>query len=593
MLRSTVSRTARWLMVATLVAISGRLLAQVPADFSVVLLPDTQFYSENHPTIFTQQTRWIVNNRTTWNIQFVIGEGDIVNTPSNNFEWVNADTSIKVLDNAGMPYVLAIGNHDYDDILPSARGTVAYNKWFGVSRYSKYPWYLGHLGTTNENFYATFTVSGQRYIVMALEYYPRDSALSWAESVMQANSDAKVIVTTHSFVFTDGTRGDVCDTNDMRGSSGRNAETSWEQTLKEQPNLQLVVSGHLVSTNSAYRSDLGTNGNLVNQIFTNFQNWTNGGNGYLRILKFRPSTNTIEVYTYSPTLNKFLTDPVNQFNLKITNDGNTATTGAISGKVRTSSCTLIGGATVTAGTANATSDANGRYTISNLPEGEYTVTVSANGFTVPNKTSVVYNGFNTQTDFYPTPQSTLSCTLNKTDPSVTICLPAANSAVSSPVHFQAGTTASAGVTYMQIYVDSIKQLTVNAASIDTSLPETAGTHRLTIQAKLKTGTIVKNTISFKVGSGGGGGGGGTSTVIITSPVNGSTVSSPVPVKATATSSVAISYMQLYIDGVKKFQVNGSSMNTTAAMAAGAHRVTVQAKDASGTLLKTTVNITVK
>jgi hypothetical protein len=499
MFDSTVVSASRWLLIVGILAmLPAGLLAQAPADFSVVLLPDTQYYSESYPTIFTQQTRWIVNNRSTWNIQFVIGEGDIVNTPSNNFEWVNADASIKVLDNAGMPYVLAIGNHDYDDILPSARGTTAYNKWFGIARYSKHPWYLGHLDTTNENFYATFTVNGQRYIVMALEYYPRDSALSWAESVMQANSDAKVLVVTHSFLFTDGTRGDICDTNNMRGTTGRNAETSWEETLKDQANLQLVVSGHLVTTNSAHRSDLGTNRNLVNQIFTNFQNWTHGGNGYLRILKFRPSLNTIEVYTYSPTLNNFLTDSANQFNMKITNDGNTAITGRISGKVRTSSCKLIGGATVTAGTATAVTDANGLYTISNLPEGEYTVSVHANGYTVPNDTSMVFNGYSTQTDFYPTVQATVSCTLKKTDPSVTICLPASNSTVMSPVHFQAGTTASAGVAYMQVYVDGVKQLTVNGASIDSRLTEATGTHRLTIQAKLKSGSIVKSTISFTV-----------------------------------------------------------------------------------------------
>src|SRR5512146_829401 len=173
-----------------------------PQDFSVVLLPDTQYYSESHPTIFNQQTQWIVANRAAWNVQAVIGEGDIVNTPSQSYEWVNADAAIQTLDQSGLPYTLAIGNHDYDGVLPQNRSTTAYNQWFGVSRYISKPWYLGHYGSTNESFYTTFTVNGQRYIVLALEYYPRDEVLQWAASIIQGNPDAEIFVATHSFLYT-------------------------------------------------------------------------------------------------------------------------------------------------------------------------------------------------------------------------------------------------------------------------------------------------------------------------------------------------------------------------------------------------------
>jgi hypothetical protein len=51
-------------------------------------------------------------------------------------------------------------------------------------------------------------------------------------------------------------------------------------------------------------------------------------------------------------------------------------------------------------------------------------------------------------------------------------------------------------------------------------------------------------------------------------------------------------MQLYVDGVKTYQVSGSTMNTSAAMSAGTHRVTVQAKDANAIFYKQTAYITV-
>jgi hypothetical protein len=97
------------------------------------------------------------------------------------------------------------------------------------------------------------------------------------------------------------------------------------------------------------------------------------------------------------------------------------------------------------------------------------------------------------------------------------------------------------------------------------------------------------------------GGGGTScsapstarTIHICSPTNGSTVSSPVKVSATAKpGSSTIQVMQVYVDGVKKYEkTSTNNISTSLSMSAGAHRVTVQAKDSAG-YFRSTVNITV-
>ena len=563
------------------------LAAQTSSDFSVVLLPDTQYYSESHPTIFQQQTQWIVDNRAAWNIQAVLGEGDIVNTPGQAYEWINADEAIHTLDVANIPYALAIGNHDYDNIAPSSRGTVAYNNTFGVARYTSKPWYGGHYGTTNESFYISFTTNGQKYIVLALEYYPRTAILDWADDLMTANPDAIFFITTHAFEYTDNAREDVCDTNDMR-NSGQNAQSVWESVLKKHSNVQLVVSGHVIGNNTAHRTDEGLNGNLVHQIFTNFQNLTNGGNGYLRILKFRPSLNKIEVYTYSPSLKQWLTTAAFQFVLPISNSGNTATTGALEGKVRLPDCTKIVGATVTSGTLSAVTNSNGYYKISGLPPTDsQSVSVRASGYTSQTKSNPVYAGYATQTNFYLAPSVQLMCPLSTVDPSVTICSPAANATVSSPVHINAGTNASAGTKQMQIFVDGVSKPPVYASAIDSSVAMTNGTRRLTVQAQLKDGSYVKKTIYVTVGTA------QTSGITMTSPVNGSTVANPVAVKATASSTVAISFIELWVDGVKKLQVTGNTMNTTVTLTSGSHRITTQARDANGIYYKASATITVK
>src|SRR5437868_9885234 len=73
-------------------------------DFSIVVLPDTQYYSESYPAILNSQMQWIVNNAAALNIQMVLGVGDIVNNGGSTTEWSTADAAYKKLDAAHIPY---------------------------------------------------------------------------------------------------------------------------------------------------------------------------------------------------------------------------------------------------------------------------------------------------------------------------------------------------------------------------------------------------------------------------------------------------------------------------------------------------------
>ncbi len=46
-------------------------------NFSIIVLPDTQKYSEKYPQIFCKQTDWIRENINKLNIAFTIHLGDI------------------------------------------------------------------------------------------------------------------------------------------------------------------------------------------------------------------------------------------------------------------------------------------------------------------------------------------------------------------------------------------------------------------------------------------------------------------------------------------------------------------------------------
>jgi hypothetical protein len=79
--------------------------------WTLVLLPDTQVYSQNFPGVFDSQTAWILNNARSRNIRYVFHLGDIVNVNSIP-EWENARRSMGALDGK-VPYALVPGNHDY------------------------------------------------------------------------------------------------------------------------------------------------------------------------------------------------------------------------------------------------------------------------------------------------------------------------------------------------------------------------------------------------------------------------------------------------------------------------------------------------
>jgi hypothetical protein len=81
-------------------------------------------------------------------------------------------------------------------------------------------------------------------------------------------------------------------------------------------------------------------------------------------------------------------------------------------------------------------------------------------------------------------------------------------------------------------------------------------------------------------------------VTINSPANGSTVTSPVHVVASASSSNPITSMRIYVDNVSVYNNSSNRIDTSISMAPGSHLVVVQAWDSKGTVFKSQVNITV-
>ena len=84
------------------------------------------------------------------------------------------------------------------------------------------------------------------------------------------------------------------------------------------------------------------------------------------------------------------------------------------------------------------------------------------------------------------------------------------------------------------------------------------------------------------------------SVTICTPADGATgLTSPVHVNAgTTDNSSPVSLVQIYVDGIKKVDSHANFVDANVDMAAGSHRLTVQAKDNAGTIFKKSIMVTV-
>jgi hypothetical protein len=91
------------------------------------------------------------------------------------------------------------------------------------------------------------------------------------------------------------------------------------------------------------------------------------------------------------------------------------------------------------------------------------------------------------------------CVASSVNPSVTMCLPTANSTVLNPVHVIGLTTDSHTVLVTQIWVDGKKVKEISGSSINVNISMTTGiTHRVTVQAIDNINQVFKQAVYVTV-----------------------------------------------------------------------------------------------
>ena len=253
---------------------------------------------------------WILSNKESKNIQYVLGLGDITQAYHRGYssgiwidEWNNAAEAVSLLDGK-LGYSLVRGNHDISDAKDGFNGIFGAGDKIVNGVDNQYYEDLLALSLTKDSFgrpmagfrtndkiedsYRKIEIGSNKYIIFTLDWHPTKAGdaslkagevdcLSWIDNVLSENSDYKAIITLHSFIWYDGSitddvedvfpyenLGDRYDTwGEVSEVGGNSTPDELWNVLKTHSNVEMILCGHVDSDYIVTTQLRGDNGNTV------------------------------------------------------------------------------------------------------------------------------------------------------------------------------------------------------------------------------------------------------------------------------------------------------------------------------------------
>lgn len=279
--------------------------------FSIAVIPDTQYNTEESRggtnALFEAMIDWILANREKENIVYMAHLGDITNRGDRQPEqWANAAKALYALEKPlpglpnGLPYGLAVGNHDQlPSQFPVSGATVNYNKYFGVDHFKGRAYYGGHFGEDNDSHYDLVSAGGLDLLFIYVEYdafdEQQDVMNNWVVDLLKQYPDRKAIIVSHYLLGYNPVPG-----SNVAGpaSFGKQGQRLYDR-IKTQPNVFLMLCGHVGDNGEGYRQDSYA-GHTIKTMLSDYQSRPMGGNGLMRLLTFDPENDVVHVQTLSP-----------------------------------------------------------------------------------------------------------------------------------------------------------------------------------------------------------------------------------------------------------------------------------------------------
>ena len=291
-------------------------------DFSLAVVGDTQNFvwreaaEQPHYRGTTEGLyTWITEHVAEKKIQYVLGLGDIVDNDFDS-EWELAKSGITKMDGV-VPYSLIRGQgHDT---------ATKFNQYFAT-----HTPFTDHIGGTFKeesvaNTWQTFSFGGVDYLIFGFDFGAPDDVLAWADEVVEAHPDHRIIVTTHAYLDKDGTTLDKGEISNATGydddvkhladpekyaPEGRDSDAEfndgnaiWQKFASKHKNVFMVLSGHIIVEDVVINQREGINGNTVTEILIDPQGMDDsgydGGVGMVAMLYFDTEREEVAIEYYS------------------------------------------------------------------------------------------------------------------------------------------------------------------------------------------------------------------------------------------------------------------------------------------------------
>lgn len=261
-------------------------------DYSFAVVGDTQYVNYNWYDRYDDIYDWVVENKKTRKIEYVMNMGDITET-SADAQWARAATEHAKLDGV-VPYSLVRGNHDKTDGFNKTFNTAPYNTSYAESFDGKI-----------ENTWRELVVCGVKYLIFTLDIGAADDVLAWAGEVIADHPYHNVIITTHVYLDKGGTpmnsSYNSASTNSTYAGGGNDADEMWDKLFGKYENVVMVLCGHVSANTAVATTRVGENGNVVTQMLVDPQGVDNaiGATGMITLLNFSENGTKVSVETYS------------------------------------------------------------------------------------------------------------------------------------------------------------------------------------------------------------------------------------------------------------------------------------------------------
>lgn len=287
---------------------------------TLLVIPDSQTLVHYRPEAYRALTEWAARPET--GIAAALHVGDVVDSGGvDEGQYLAAAEVHQVLLDAGIPLIVAPGNHDYDNTLWESRSLRLFNRYVG-DRIREQPGFGGSFEAgAAENSYLLADTPAGPIVMMALEFGPRPAVIAWADRILSEFADRSAFVTTHSYLDPDGALTAPRSRFHPRAMPGArdgcDGKEMWRDLFSHHDNVVAIFSGHQIPGIVSHRVDPNASGRGILQTYQNWQCAPEELQSCVRLIRWNPTTSRVTGWVVDAATGREVDAPGYRFDVHV------------------------------------------------------------------------------------------------------------------------------------------------------------------------------------------------------------------------------------------------------------------------------------